>query len=152
MAKARIVFDPGTGSVTLQSDYPIDVAGRFQKWQPDTSPQGPAVNVLANEQLYRFRTSTRYGCSFELHGLLMGTNSTTSSLNIANRLKAHLENGGTCQVITQDANGATYATCGLAPGTTAQIYLVNARALEYAIRLSLINLAASPAEMVCNYQ
>jgi hypothetical protein len=54
------------------------------------------------------------------------------------------------QVITQDANGATYAACGLMPGTTVQITLVNAKALEYAIRLSLINRAA--AEMVCNYQ
>jgi hypothetical protein len=149
MAKARIVFNDGvSGSVTLQSDYPIDVAGRFQNWQPDTSPQGPAVNALADERSIMFRTSTRYGCSFEMHGLLMGTNATTSSLNIANRLKAHLERWR----LSGDHAGRErrdVRACGIMPGTVPEIYQ-NARALEYAIRLSLINRAA--AEMVCNYQ
>lgn len=149
MAKARVVFNDGS-SRTLQSDFPIDIACRFRNWRPDTTPQGATAIALADETIYMFRTSIRYGCHFEIHGLLMGTNASTSSLNIANKLKAHLLGGGACQVITEDANGASYASCGLMPGTVPEIFQTNARALEYALRLAVINRSA--AEMVCNYQ
>lgn len=150
MAKARIVFTDATGTATLSSDYPIDVACRFRNWRPDTVPQGHSVHALADEALYMFRTSTRYGAHFEIHGLLQGTSASASMVNIANRLKAHLLNGGACQVITQDANSASYAACGIYPGSVPEIVQTNARALEYAMRLSLINRAA--ADMICNYQ
>lgn len=150
MAKARIVFTDSIGTATLSSDYPIDAACRFRNWRPDTVPQGHSVHGLADETLYMFRTSTRYGAHFEVHGLLQGTNATTSMVNIFNRLKAHLLNGGACQVITQDANSASYAACGIYPGTVPELVQTNARALEYAARFSLINRAA--VDMVCNYQ
>lgn len=150
MAKARITFTDGVGAATLSSEFPIDVACRFRGFKPDTSPQGDTAVALADESLHMFKTSTRYGCHFEIHGIFMGTNATTSMLNIANRLKAHLEEGGACAVATEDANGASYASVGLMPGTRPEIVQTNARALEYAMRLSLINRSA--AAMVCNYQ
>lgn len=148
MAKARITFNDGAAR-TLASDYPIDVACRFRGFRPDTTPIGDTALGLADERIYMFRSSTRYGCHFEIHGLLMGV-AAGSSLDIANKLKAHLISGGDCAVITEDALASTYASCGLMPGTVPEIVQTSARALEYAFRVSLINRAA--AEMICHYQ
>lgn len=90
------------------------------------------------------------GAHFEIHGLPMGIYE-ASPANIANELKYQLMNGGTCAVYTEDEFGSTYATCGLMPGTVPEVTLVNRRTMEYALRVSLINLAASPTEMICHY-
>lgn len=155
MAKPRITFTSLDGySRTLQSDYP-DPACRLKSFHPDPAPIGDAANAVANEQLYRFRTSTRYGCSFEMHGLRMGGFTASSSfatpLSIATELKLALLNGSTCALFTEDADGNSYATCGLMPGTVPEIFLVNRRTMEYGLRLSLINLATTPVPMVAHY-
>lgn len=150
MAKARLVFNDGV-SRTLNAEYPIDVACRFQNWLPGgAKPIGHSAIVLADESIAMFRTSVRYGCSFEVHGIFMGANPATSMLGVATKLKDHLEGGGAVQVITEDAVSATYAACGMMPGVEPQIVMKDKRTWEYMMRLSLINRAA--AEMVCNYQ
>lgn len=148
MAKSRITFDDGTAR-TLQSDWP-DQGSRFRNFRPDTRPIGQTGTQLSNGALHMFRTRIQYGCHFEIHGLGMG-GSAGSALDIANKLKAHLMGGGQCAVYTEDALGSTYATCGLMPGTEPEITPTNSRAIEYAMRLSLINLAGSPVEMICHY-
>lgn len=78
----------------------------------------------------------------------------TSGVNlvaIADRLIAHLLNGGTCSVATEDSLARTYATCGLAPGSEPTLRLTDAKHLEYTLSLQLINLAGSPVRMDCVY-
>jgi len=73
-------------------------------------------------------------------------------IDIADRLAYHLENGGTCEVDTGDVDGNVYATCGLAPGASAQPpVLSDKKNLEYTLSVSLVNLAGSPARMRCHY-
>lgn len=74
-----------------------------------------------------------------------------SLAEIADRLKYHLLNGGTCTVYTNDAAASSYATCGLKPGTTPQLTLSDRRTLEYTLSLQLINLAGSPARFLAAY-
>lgn len=148
MAKPRVVFNDGSVR-TLQSDHP-DPASRFRNvFGGETEPIGDTANALADESNYMFRTSTRYGCRFEIHGLFQGA-STSSAYAIAQKLRAHLIGGGRCQVIPEDALSSNYATCGLMPGTKPEIFLINAKTLEYGIRLALINLGAA-TDMVIHY-
>lgn len=71
--------------------------------------------------------------------------------DLADRLRRHLLNGGTCSVQTSDAAASAYATCGLKPGGAPQLQLTNRRRIEYTLSLALLNLAGSPAQMVCRY-
>lgn len=103
------------------------------------------AHTVANEQLFRFRTSSRHGAHFEIPGL------GGSAIDIANKLKFHLLDGGTCAVIAEDTVGSSYPACGLMPGTVPELAMRDARMVEYSIRLSLINLSPSPAEMVVHY-
>lgn len=156
MAKPRITFvSLDSVSRTLQSDFP-DPACRLKNWHPDSQPIGDFAHALADESLTRFRTSRRHGCHFEMHGLRMGAFSSSSfaasPLDIATELREALQNGSQCALYTEDAFGNSYATCGLMPGTTPEIFLVNRRTMEYGLRLSLINLASSPVKMECHYQ
>lgn len=150
MAKPRVTFTFEGVAYQLQSDFP-DPASRFRNWMPDRLPIGDAVHVQANEQMYRFRTSWRYGAHFEIPGLGMNILASASALTIAQKLKAHLLDGGTCSVYTEDLAGSTYATCGLWPNSTPELALTDRRTMEYVLRLSLINLASSPVEMNAFY-
>lgn len=157
MAKPRIVFTNLDGvSRTLQSDYP-ESGCRLQSFHQDPQPIGDSAHALADEALFRFRTSIRYGCSFEMPGLRMGafnpSNLGASPYDIANELRLALLNGNgfTCALYTGDAFDNSYATCGLMPGTTPEVVLVNRRTMEYTLRLALINLAGTPAPIVCHY-
>lgn len=71
--------------------------------------------------------------------------------DIADRLRFHLRNGGTCAVQTSDAAASAYATCSIAPGAVPQLTLTDKRALEYTLALPLLNTAGSPVQMVCRY-
>lgn len=156
MPKPRIVFTNASGvSRTLQSDYP-DPASRLKNWHGDVQPVGDFAHDLATETLHRFRTSWRYGCHFEMHGLRMGafnaSSFAASPKDIALELRQMLLNGSSCALYTEDAYGNSYATLGLMPGTMPEVFLVNRRTMEYGLRLSLINLAASPTAIECHYQ
>lgn len=76
---------------------------------------------------------------------------TASGLEIADRLRYHLLNGGQCAVWTNDIAGSGYTTCGLKPGTDPQITLIDRRTMEFALTLQLINVAGSPARMLAHY-
>jgi hypothetical protein len=149
VAKARLTFTDDVGAATLQSDWPSP-ADRFGNWTPIKRPVGDSANRLSDETLYMFRTSWRYGASFEIRGLGMGA-AAGSALDIADRLIAHLLNGGSCAVFTEDKLSSSYATCGLMPGVAPSLQQTDARSIEYTISLSLINLAGSPVQMICHY-
>lgn len=77
--------------------------------------------------------------------------SNVSLVEIADRLKYHLLNGGTCSVYTNDAAASSYATCGLKPGAVPQLTLADRRTMEYTLSLQLINLAGSPSRFLAAY-
>lgn len=86
---------------------------------------------------------------------LMTTSAARSGVSmheIADRLRYHLVNGGTCYVSAGDSPvWNQYATCGLKPGTTPQLALSDNRTLEHTLSLQLINLAGSPTRMLARY-
>lgn len=135
--------------VALESDWP-DPASRFANWTPRKRPVGDSAHVMANEQRYMFRTSWRYGATFEIRGIQMGA-AAGSALDIADRLIAHLLNDGTCSVYAEDALGSSYVTCGVMPGTEPELVPADRRKIEYSLALALINLASSPVQMICHY-
>lgn len=159
MAKPRITFTNLEGVArTLQSDYPDGVGCRLKSFHRDGGkPIGDMAHALADEALYRFRTSRRYSASFEMPGLRMGgfnaSSFAASPHDIACELIAALLNGNgfTCALYTEDAYANSYPTLGLMPGTEPELALTDRRTMEYTLSLSLINLAASPVPIECHY-
>ena len=66
-------------------------------------------------------------------------------------LQEHLLAGGEIAIDTDDANTASYSTCGLAPDADVEIELSDPAMLEYTVKLHVVNLAASPVPMLCQY-
>jgi hypothetical protein len=143
------VFTDVVGATTLQSDRPAP-ASRFAGWTALSNPQGEAGHTQSVGARAMNRTSWRHGVAFTVPGLRMGAAS-GSSLDIADRLCGHLLKGGTCQVITEDALGSSYATCGLMPDTMPTLRLADRRTLEYELTIALINLATNPVAMHAYY-
>lgn len=83
--------------------------------------------------------------------MTQGSSRLASAVEIADRLRYHLLNGGTCAVQPGDVAGSQYATCGLKPGTVPQLQLSDRRAMEFTLSLQLINLAGSPVRMMAHY-
>lgn len=148
MPKARITFNDGSAR-TLQSDFP-DIAARFGNWTPVSQPVGEAVHDQAVGERTMSRTSMRHGAAFEIRGLAMGA-AAGASVDIADRLIAHLLAGGQCAVYTEDSDDSTYLTCGLWPGSTPALALTDPVMLEYTLQLRLINTATVPVPMVAYY-
>jgi hypothetical protein len=145
-----ITFTDDVGAATLKNGK-TSPGDRFANWVPMKRPIGDVSYRLSDQAMTRFRTSWQYGASFELRNIPMATISSVRLVEVADRYIAHLLNGGTCAVNTGDASSSAYATCGLMPGTTPSLTLTDPRLLEYALSVSLINLAGSPVQMVCRY-
>jgi hypothetical protein len=145
---AYITFDDGSGTILLRNTR-LTPGDRFANWIPaNYRPFGGGAHTLADETRHVFTLRTDYGASFEVRGLGMG-NLANGSLDYAERLMAHLLNGGTCAVYPQDTPAASYTNCGLAPGTTPTLTQTDARALEYTLSLAVLNLDG--AAMTCHY-
>jgi hypothetical protein len=145
-----ITFTDSVGAATLKNGK-TSPADRFANWTPMSRPVGDVGYSLATGAMTRVRVRTDYGASFELRNIPVATVSTVRLVEVADRLIAHLLNGGTCAVNTGDASSSAYATCGLMPGTSPSLQQSNSSLLEYDLSLSLINLAGSPVQMVCRY-
>lgn len=141
---ASIQFTDGTGAVTLQSAWPAP-ANRFGAWRPFAVPIGEGAHALGTGQRYQFVHRTDYGASFEIRGLV------NTDVDLALRLQAHLISGGTCTVNTADAASRSYATCCIAPDAEVSIEGPDVVTLEYVVRVAVINVAAAPAAMLCEY-
>lgn len=147
---AQISFTDAIGAAVLHNRRPAP-AGRFANWTPSSAPVGPTATRQSDGALHVFRFRDDFGASFELRGIPIERVAGVSMVDVADRLIYHLRNGGTCQVETGDVLGSTYATCGLAPGSSPSLALADPRVLEYTLALSLINRAAVPVRMVCYY-
>lgn len=145
-----ITFVDSIGAATLKNGK-TSPADRFANWTPITTPIGDTAFRLSDQALTRFRTSTSYSASFELRYIPIAAVAGVRLVEVADRLRAHLLNGGTCAVNTGDAESSSYATCGLMPGSAPMLAQASAGPLEYTLSLALINLAASPVQMVCRY-
>lgn len=147
---AEITFTDAIGAATLRNAYGAP-ADRFANWTPITRPVGDSAVAQGTGARSMFRFRDDYMASFELRGISSHATSGVAPIDVADRLIYHLLNGGTCSVATEDADANTYATCGLAPGADPQLQLADPQNLEYTLTLTLINLAAVPARMVCRY-
>lgn len=139
-----ITFTDATGAVTIQSAFNAP-AGRFENWIPFNRPIGEGAHALGTGQRYQFAFRTDYGASFELRGVLR------TDADLLARMEAHLIGGGTVALTTGDASSNTYATCGLGPDLPFPEFDYDREMREFTVRLTLINLAASPSAMLCEY-
>lgn len=153
---AYIQFTDATGTAVVAGAAPVaarPLAGRFCNWTPKTRPVGDAATAIGTGARFMFRNRTDYGASFELRGI-SAHYSPTYGLHpneAADRLVAHLLNGGTCQLATEDNAGTVYATVGLWPDAEPELELSDPKALEYTLRLAVVRLDGVAAPLVCRY-
>jgi len=143
---ASITFNDGT-SATLDNGTTGIASGygsRFADWVPFTRPVGPAVTALGTGLRYQYAFRTDYGASFSM------TDIPNTSMSVMLRLQAHLIGGGTCTVTVDDGPNGPY-TCCLAPDGDVSISLQDKGLLLYSMSFTLINAAASPTAMLCQY-
>ena len=150
LANAIATGETATPSIQLWNGKPAP-GDRFANWQTLTRPIGDSARRQSDGALSLFIYRTDYGASFELPGIPVALVSGERLADYADRLVAWLQQGGACQVNTNDAETNLYPVCGLMPGTTPELAFTDRVNLEYTLRLSLINLAASPTRMVCHY-
>jgi hypothetical protein len=145
---ATITFTDTIGAASL-SNSKTSPADRFSNWTPDSMPVGTGAAAQSNGVTTFMRFRDDYGATFDLEHI--PSTGASSMLSIADRLRRHLLMGGTCAVNTGDVASSAYATCALKPGTTPTLKLSDRQLLEYTLTLHLINVAASPVQMVCRY-
>lgn len=145
-----ISFTDGVGAATLSNGKPGRGA-QFANWTPLTRPYGTSVTRLSDRATMMFKFGEDYGASFDLRSIPVAAVAGVRMVEVADRLIAWLLEGGTCSVATGDSVSSTYATCGIAPGTTPSLRPSNSTFLEYDLSLALINLAGSPVAMICRY-
>ena len=148
MPTVSITFTDSIGAATLTNGktYP---GTRFDNWTPITRPVGDLVHRQSDQTPSMFRLATIYGASFELSKIPQRTISSVRLVTVADRLCAHLLNGGSCTVNTGDSDTASYTGCYLMPGTTPELRLTDPQMLEYTLSLALFNPAGT--RMVCHY-
>ena len=149
---AKITFTDAVGAATLQNNFYGTAAARFANWTPMSRPFGDSVSRQSDGAISFFKYRTDYMASFELtHVPIKSQTGAVNYVAIADRLIAWLLQGGQCAVFTEDTLSSAYATCGLAPGTTPSLKLVDRANLEYSLSLQLLNLAVSPVQMIAQY-
>lgn len=146
----QITFTDSIGAATLTNGHPFP-ANRFADWTPRTRPIGESAVAQGTGATTLFVFRTDFGVTLELRHISSVKVAGVAAADIADRLIVHLLKGGTCSVETGDVDANTYATCGLMPGTTPELRLEDTTMLEFALSLSLINLAGSPVRMLCRY-
>jgi hypothetical protein len=145
---AYITFTDSVGAAQLDNGLRLVAGGvgsRFANWVPRVTPIGSAETLLATGALHMFRFRTDNTASFTIEHIPV------ASLDIAVRLIAHLLQGGTCAVYTEDSASRSYLTCGLAPGSEPQLSMEDRADLWYRLDLTLLNLASPSAIMLCTY-
>lgn len=140
-----ITFTDGSGAVTLTNNkaYP---ASRFASWEPFVDEIGAVAHRLGSGVRDSFIFRTDYGAKFELRNIPASKHADCI------RLLRWLQDGGSCAVNTGDASGNSYATCGIRPESKpALTYAPDGPIPQWTLALELINLADTPAAMVCVY-
>lgn len=138
-----IAFNDGAAA-TLTNGKPVP-GDRFSQWEPDSGKVGDDEEAVGTGQLFTFTFRTDYLVNFELRQIPQ------SSLPIMLRLQRHLRSGGTVTINTGDSTNRVYATCCLVKGTNPKPRMTDPKNLEYSMSFSLRNVAAVPADMICQY-
>jgi voltage-gated potassium channel Kch len=141
---ASITFTDATGTATLNSAWPSP-ANRFRGWTPFEVPFGDAAHGLGTGRRYLYEYRRDYGATFELPGIA------NTDLDIAMRLKAHLEGGGLVTLTTNDASSTVYTNIGIAPDTEVEIVFEDRAMLEYTVKLTVLDQDTVPAQLLCEY-
>lgn len=136
---APITLDNGTRSISGGA------GSRFVDWNPIQRPVGPAVTALGTGRRYQYAFRTDYGASFSM------TDIPNTKMSDMLRCQAHLVGGGLVEVWTEDSGGRNYTSCCLAPEGDVTIALSDKSALLYTMTFAVINVAASPSAMLCQY-
>lgn len=145
---AYITFTDSVGAAQLDNGLRSvsgGVGSRFSGWLTQQYPVGAREVSLGTGMTYMFRFRTDYSASFSIEHI------PSTSLDVVARLVSHLLQGGTCSVYTEDSAARSYVTCGLAPGADPQVSMEDRNDMWYRLDLTLINLAASPTSMLCQY-
>jgi hypothetical protein len=143
MAGAILTWTDDVGAATLQ-DWAPGAGSYLCAYVPRTDPIGQGRTLLATGARVFWRYRTDYTANVELRLLPV------SALPLVNRLRAHLLNGGTIALDTGDGTN-TYATLGLAPESDPDLRLADPRRRLYTFGFRVINLAATPADVVVEY-
>ena len=141
---ASLDFTDATGATSLASAWPAP-ANRFRNWTPAARPIGEGAHALGDGRRYLFQHRVDYTATLEIAGI------PNTGLAVALRLMEHLWGGGFVQITTGDAASRVYATCGLAPDTEPELVFEDPQMLEYTFRATLLNLAATPIHLRCEY-
>jgi len=147
---SSISFADAFGAAVLTNGKPAP-ADRFGNWVPVSKPIGESASRQSDGAITMFVFRTDFGATFELAQIPVASIASIRLVDVAARLVAWLLQGGTCSVTTGDVEGHVYATCGLMPGSSPSLTMTDRRNLEYTLSLALINLAGSPAPMVCHW-
>ena len=140
-----ITFTDGTGAVTLTNNKATP-ADRFASWEPFVDEVGAFAHRLGSGVRDAFVFRTDYGAKFELRNI------PASKHGDCIRLLKWLQDGGSVSVNTGDATSNVYATCGLRPNSTpALTYAPDGSIPQWNLSLELINVADTPAAMLCVY-
>ena len=141
----KIDFTDVLGAATVQSGWPTP-ANRFANWVPNARPIGEGANALGDGRRYLFEFRVDNTAAFEIPGI------PHTDLDIVLRLCAHLVGGGFCAVTTDDTLASIYSECGLAPDTEPELSFSDRPTLEYTLRLTLLDVSATPTQLLCVYQ
>lgn len=137
MAACTITFTDTIGAATLKNGKPSP-ADRFSNWVQRTTPTGEIAYRQSDLAPTRVRFGWRYGVSFELRAIPLDAVSAVRMVDVADRLIAHLLNGGSCVLNTGDSATTVHSGCTLMPGTEPALTMSDPVNLEYTLSLSLI--------------
>lgn len=141
---AGITFTDAAGTTTLTNGVPAP-GDRFRGWTPRRTPVGAAETSLGTGRRHMFAFRYDRTATFTLAEIPM------ASLGTVVRLMAALLAGGTVSVATNDNAARVYSTCGLAEGAVPELAQQDAGNLTYTLTLTLVNLAGSPTDLLCDY-
>lgn len=148
MAGAHINFTDAIGAAQLDNGMTAVAGGygsQFIGWLSESKPIGPMKSALGTGAAAAFIFRTDYVASFELQEI------PNASVAILDRLMAWLLAGGVVSVTCGDSTSAVYATCCLAEGTKPAKRMFDRKSITWALKLTLVNIAGSPAPMTCIY-
>lgn len=142
---ASITFNNGSGSQTISSAANAP-ANRFNNWKSKRNGIGERATAVGDGKRYQYTLRTDYGASFQLDYI---ANTTTNQTKLTD-FEAWANGGGEFTVTCADPGTHTYSECCLAPGTMVEI-VVDRKLKCITLILDVINVAASPSQMICAY-
>ena len=148
MAGAHINWVDGIGSAQLDNGMTAIAGGygsQFVGWKSESKPVGPITNALGTGAAAAFIFRTDYVATFELQEI------PNANVALLDRLVAFLLSGGVVSVTCGDSTGAVFATCCLAEGAKPAKKMFDKNAITWALSVTLVNIAVSPAPMTCIY-